>query len=346
LNFAGKLFDDQQQAANAILKSDNGVLSVPTAFGKTVIGIYILAARKVNTLILVHRRQLLDQWVERLSTFLDLDPNSFGKIHGGKRKITGFIDVALIQSLNRKGIVDDMVGEYGQLIVDECHHMSARSFEIVARQCKAKYVVGLSATVVRKDGQHPIVFMNCGAVRHRVTEKWIAKKRPFNHKAIIRYTKYKPSPAISDTELPKIHEIYSDLIADTGRNELIVNDAIKIVDSGRSPLILTERRDHLEMLYWMLSDKVQHVFAFKGGMGKKQREALFAELKSVKQDEERVLVATGKYLGEGFDDARLDTLLLTLPVSWKGTLSQYAGRLHRDYYPPFRDLFFNKLKYQ
>jgi superfamily II DNA or RNA helicase len=332
VNFTGKLYEDQQQAANEILNQDTRVLSVPTAFGKTVIAIYILAARKVNTLILVHQRQLLDQWLERLSTFLDLDSKCFGKIHGGKREVTGFIDIALIQSMNRKGVVDDMVGEYGQLIVDECHHMSASSFEIVARQCKAKYVLGLSATTVRKDGHHPIVFMNCGAVRHRVSDKKTAEKRPFNHTVIVRHTEYKPSTSISETEAPKIHEIYSDLIADVRRNELIVNDAIKAVDSGRSPLILTERRDHLEMLYWMLSDKVQYVFALRGGTGKKQRQELFANIRAIKPDEERVLVATGKYLGEGFDDARLDTLLLTLPISWKGTLSQYAGRLHRLYY--------------
>ena len=221
---------------------------------------------------------------------------------------------------------------YGQLIVDECHHMSASSFEIVARQCKAKYVVGLSTTTVRKDGHHPIVFMNCGTVKHRVSDKKTAEKRPFNHTVISRPTEYKPSTSISETEAPMIHEIYSDLIADVGRNELIVNDTIKAVDSGRSPLILTERRDHLEMLYWMLYDKVQYVFALRGGMGKKQRQELFANMRAVKPDEERVLVATGKYLGEGFDDARLDTLFLTLPISWKGTLAQYAGRLHRLYY--------------
>ena len=332
VQFYGELREEQNKAVNKILRHETGVLSVPTAFGKTVVAIYTMVMRKINTLILVHRKQLLDQWVEKLSVFLNINPKDIGQISGGKRRVTGFIDVALVQSLSKKGVVDDIVGEYGQLIVDECHHMSARSFEIVARQCKAKFVLGLSATVIRKDGHHPIVFMNCGPVRHRVTDKQTAKERPFNHKVIIRHTGYEPSTTVSGNESPKIHEIYSDLIADTERNDLIVNDAINAVDSGRSPLILTERRDHLERLYWMLSDKVQHVFALRGGMGKRQREELFANIRSVNQNEERVLVATGKYLGEGFDDARLDTLLLTLPVSWKGTLSQYAGRLHRNYY--------------
>jgi superfamily II DNA or RNA helicase len=210
--------------------------------------------------------------------------------------------------------------------------MSARSFEIVARQSKAKYVTGLSATTVRKDGHHPIIFMNCGVVRHRVTDKKTAEKRPFNHTVIVRHTEFKPSTEISENNSPMIHEIYSALISDNERNGLIVDDVIKAVDSGRSPLILTERRDHLEYLYCMLSDKVQNVFAFKGGMRKKQRNELFDSIKTIKNDEERVLVATGKYLGEGFDDARLDTLFLTLPISWKGTLAQYAGRLHRLYY--------------
>jgi superfamily II DNA or RNA helicase len=332
VGFSGKLYEDQQKAANDVLSHDTGVLSVPTAFGKTVIAIYILAARRVNTLILVHRRQLLDQWLERLSTFLKLDSKCFGQIYGGKRKLTGFIDIALIQSLNRKGTVDDVVGEYGQIIVDECHHMSARSFEIVARQSKAKYVTGLSATTVRKDGHHPIIFMNCGVVRHRVTDKKSAENRPFSHTVIVRHTEFKPPTEISEKDSPMIHEIYSALISNNERNGLIVDDVIKAVDNGRSPLILTERRDHLEYLYCMLSDKVQNVFALKGGMGKKQIKELFESIKTIKNDEERVLVATGKYLGEGFDDARLDTLFLTLPISWKGTLAQYAGRLHRLYY--------------
>ena len=331
VNFFGTLNTDQEKAVTAISCHDTGVLAASTAFGKTVVATYLIALRKANTLILVHRKQLLDQWVDSLSFFLNIDPKEIGQISGDKRKTTGSIDVALIQSLNKKSVVDDIVGEYGHLIVDECHHISARSFEIVARQCKAKFVTGLSATVVRKDGHHPIIFMNCGPVRYRVSDRQQAEKRPFNHKVIVRPTEISISSNSVEKDSLAIHKIYSTLVSDNSRNDLIVNDVIKAVDSGRSPLILTERREHLELLNAILSDKVEHVFAFKGGMGKKQRKALLEKMNEVKSDEERILIATGKYLGEGFDDARLDTLFLTLPISWKGTLAQYAGRLHRLY---------------
>ncbi len=331
VDFHGKLEKRQDEAAIEMLQHETGVLSVPTGFGKTVIAIYMLAKRSVNSLILVHRKELQEQWVDRLSFFLNIDSGQIGRIGGGRKKPKGFIDVALIQSLNRKGLVNDIVENYGHLIVDECHHLSAFSFERVARECKAKYVTGLSATPTRKDGHHPIIFMTCGPIRHRVSEKNVATTRPFKHKVIVRNTAYVAAKELVDKESLMIHEIYADLISNHNRNDQIVEDVIRAIDNGRSPLVLTERRDHHELLYGMLSDKVQHIFALKGGMGKKQRKALFDSMHAVKPNEERVLVATGKYLGEGFDDARLDTLFLTLPISWKGTLIQYAGRLHRLY---------------
>ena len=154
--FIGELRPEQQVAADALLGHDTGVLAASTAFGKTVVAAYLIAKRSVNTLIMVHLKELLYQWIARLNTFLDVSVDDIGQFGGGKRKPTGIIDVATIQSLGRKGVVDDIVAKYGYLIVDECHHISARSFEIVARQCKAKYVTGLSATVTRKDGHHPI----------------------------------------------------------------------------------------------------------------------------------------------------------------------------------------------
>ncbi|MBL0700082.1 MAG: DEAD/DEAH box helicase [Desulfosarcina sp.] len=327
VKFIGRLRPEQEKAAEAMLHSDTGVLSASTAFGKTVIAAYLIAKRGVNTLILVHRIQLLDQWVARLSNFLEFDPKKIGQIGGGKRKPSGLIDVAIIQSISKKGTVDDIVGKYGYLVVDECHHISARSFEIAARQCKAKYVTGLSATVIRKDGHHPIIFMNCGPVRYKVDDRKQAEKRPFNHKVIVRSTNFQIPESLINKESLMIHELYAALIIDEKRNQMIVEDVVKAVNKGRIPVVLTERREHLEKLKSLLSLRVNNIFAMKGGIGKKQRKMLAEEMKAV--DDERIILATGRYLGEGFDDPGLDTLFLTLPVSWKGTVAQYAGRLHR-----------------
>ncbi|MCJ7570184.1 MAG: DEAD/DEAH box helicase [Anaerolineales bacterium] len=327
--FRGTLRPEQQKAADALLRHDTGVLSATTAFGKTVVAAYMIAERGVNTLVLVHRRQLLDQWVAHLQNFLELDPKEIGQIGGGKHKPTGVIDVAMIQSLSKKGVVNDIVGEYGYLVVDECHHISARSFEIVARQSKVKFVTGLSATVTRRDGHHPIIFMQCGPVRYRVDERKEAAIRPFIHKVIVRKTGFRLPEVLMDESTPAIHEVYAALVSDEGRNNMIVEDVLAVVSANRSPVLLTERREHLERLDERLSPLVRNLIVMKGGMGKKQRRLIAERIAGIPDDEERVILATGRYLGEGFDDARLDTLFLTLPVSWRGTLTQYAGRLHR-----------------
>jgi superfamily II DNA or RNA helicase len=329
MKFSGTLRAEQQAAADAMLAHDTGVLSASTAFGKTVIAAYLIAKRGVNTLVVVHRKQLLDQWLARLDSFLDSDDEQIGQIGGGKRKPTGIIDVAMIQSLSRKGVVDDIVADYGHLVVDECHHISARSFEIVARQCKSKFVAGLSATVVRKDGHHPIIFMNCGPIRHKVDDKRQARQRPFAHKVIVRKTAFNTDSSVEAAGYSAIHEIYASLINDDERNQMIVRDVLEAVSQKRFPVILTERKNHLEILKDMLSEKIGNVIVMKGGMGKKQRKAVLGDLERLNDDDEKVVLATGRYLGEGFDDDRLDTLFLTLPISWKGTISQYAGRLHR-----------------
>jgi len=327
--FQGTLRTEQQAAAQAMLRHDTGVLSATTAFGKTVIAAYLIAKRKVNTLVLVHRRQLLDQWVARLSTFLGIDPKDIGQTGGGKRKVSKTVDVALIQSLNKKGVVDDLVGEYGHLVVDECHHISARSFEIVARQCKARYVTGLSATVVRKDGHHPIIFMQCGQVRYRVDDRKQASARPFKHKVVTRKTAFHLPLALIKKTNATIQEVYAALICDKSRNNMIVEDVLEAVRAKRSPVLLTERIKHLHLLAELLFPHIHNVIILKGGMGQKERLFLSEKIANIKDKEERVIVATGRYLGEGFDDARLDSLFLALPVSWRGILAQYAGRLHR-----------------
>jgi len=331
VTFQGELRPEQKVAAVAMLAHETGVLSATTAFGKTVIAAWLIAQRGVNTLVLVHRRQLLEQWVERLSAFLGVPATAIGRIGGGRRKPSGLLDVAVIQSLVRKGVVDDRVGEYGHLIVDECHHLSAHSFEQVARRAKGRFIAGLSATVTRKDGHHPIIFMQCGPVRHRVSAKAQAAGRPFSHTVIVRPTVFQPVKPTDSDKRVEFHVLYDELLNDDARNRRICEDVIEAVRDGRSPLVLTERHEHLDRLASQLSGSVRHLLVLRGGMGRRQHQAVTDQLASIPCKEDRVLLATGRYIGEGFDDARLDTLFLTLPVSWRGTIAQYAGRLHRLY---------------
>jgi superfamily II DNA or RNA helicase/very-short-patch-repair endonuclease len=327
--FQGELRPEQLTAAQAMMAHDTGVLSATTAFGKTVIAAWLIARRGVNTLVLVHRRQLLDQWVERLSSFLGLPPKAIGRMGGGRRKLTGSLDVAVIQGLVRKGVVKDCVADYGHLVVDECHHLSAHSFEEVIRRAKAKFVTGLSATVARKDGHHPIIFMQCGPVRYRVNAKAQAAARPFEHTVLVRPTAFRTVATANPDVRIQFHDLYDELIADDERNRLICDEVMQALREERSPLILTERNEHLDCLASRLSPSVRHLVVLRGGGRPKQARTVLAEMAAIPENEERVLLATGRYIGEGFDDPRLDTLFLTLPVSWHGTIAQYVGRLHR-----------------
>jgi len=329
VTFHGELRPEQKTAADAILAHDTGILAATTAFGKTVIASWLIAQRGVNTLVVVHRRQLLEQWVARLSMFLGMPTKTIGRIGGGQRKPTGMLDVAVIQSLVRKGVVDDQVAEYGHLIVDECHHLSARSFEQVARQAKAQFVTGLSATVTRKDGHHPIIFMQCGPVQYCADAKRQAAARPFEHTVLVRPTAFHPLKAADPDARVQFHDLYDELVANEARNQLICEDVLKAVREGRSPIVLTERKEHLDRLSGRLSSEIQHLIVLRGGVGRKVLNTTTARLAAIPEDGERVLLATGRYIGEGFDDNRLDTLFLTLPVSWRGTIAQYVGRLHR-----------------
>ncbi|MDZ4121884.1 MAG: DEAD/DEAH box helicase family protein, partial [Candidatus Cloacimonadaceae bacterium] len=325
-SFLGKLSPQQLVAGNEMLKHNNGILSATTAFGKTVVAIWMIAQRQTNTLIVVHRRQLLEQWIERLKCFLkEPEPGQFG---AGQDKRTGKIDVAIIQSLYHKQKVKELVKNYGMVIVDECHHISAFSFEQVLKSVRARYVYGLTATPIRQDGHHPIVYMQCGPIRYVADAKSQLKHRPFSHKVIMRYTDFKYSIATDKAEI-KITEIYQALVDDPIRNNMILDDIISAIVAGRSPLILTERTAHVEFFQKKLAGFSKHVIALRGGMGRKQLKAVMERLRTIPDGDERVIIATGKYIGEGFDDSRLDTLFLTLPISWKGVLQQYAGRLHR-----------------
>jgi len=324
--FRGTLTPMQEQAAKALLAHDTGVLVAPPGVGKTVVGIYLVAARKRSTLILVHRRPLLDQWISQLALFLGIEPKDIGQIGAGRSKPNGRLDVAMVQSLVRKGSVSDLVTGYGQVIQDESHHCPAVSFERLLAEVKARYVVGLTATPQRRDGHHPILQMQLGPVRFAVDAKSQAARRPFDHRLVVRETGFVSRGLPDDAG---IQDLYAALAADHRRNDLIFDDVVCALEEKRSPILLTERRDHLEHFADRLRLFTRHLIVLHGGMKAKERREVVARLAAIPDGEERLLMATGRYIGEGFDDARLDTLFLALPVSWKGTLIQYTGRLHR-----------------
>ncbi len=326
VRFHGQLTPLQERAAEALAAHETGVLSAPPGTGKTVVGAHLVARRARNTLVIVHRTQLVDQWRAQLGLFLDLKPAAIGRIGGGRRKVTGALDVAMIQSLTRRGKVDDVVATYGHVIVDECHHVPAVSFERVMREVRARYVTGLTATPQRRDGHHPILTFQLGPIRHAVDPRRQAARHPFEHLLTVRETSFR----LDDPDgAPGIQEIYGRLASDEARNTLILDDVIRALEDGRSPIVLTERRDHLDFLAERLGRAARNLVVLRGGLGEKRRQAEMDKLSAVSGTEERLVLATGRFIGEGFDDARLDALFLTMPVAWKGTLVQYAGRLHR-----------------
>lgn len=331
LNFTGVLREDQEQAKNALLKKDTGVLAATTAFGKTVLAAAMIAERGVNTLILVHRRQLMNQWIERLTTFLNLDRKDIGCLGGGKRKLKGKVDIALLQSVVRKDSVDDRIADYGHIIVDECHHVSARNFELAVRRAKAKYILGLSATVTRKDGHHPIIFMQCGPVRHRVEAGQHSATNQLTRQVIVRPTSFVYHQAMEEEEARiTFTRLVDQLIRDTCRNRLLCGDITTAINGGAVPLVLTERTEHLDILAELLTGNNIETISIKGGMSRKDSVQAFTRIAETGQTgQPRAILATGRFVGEGFDLPELDTLFITLPVSWKGTVAQYVGRLHR-----------------
>ncbi|MHA6879371.1 TOTE conflict system archaeo-eukaryotic primase domain-containing protein [Ralstonia pseudosolanacearum] len=324
VTFVGTLRLDQEAAVSAMLHHDAGVLCAPTAFGKTVTAAAMIARRGVNTLVLVHRTELLKQWQERLQAFLGVGKGAVGSIGGGKAKPTGKIDIAVMQSVSRQGEVNPLVEHYGQVIVDECHHVGAVSFDAILKRAKAKYVLGLTATPIRRDGQQPIIFMQCGPIRYTAATPIGS---PHDLKVVSR-------SHITRIDLPPdagIQDVFRCLANDLGRTAAIAAEVRNAFERGRKVLVLTERTEHLDVIRAALEGQVPAPFVLHGRMSKKQRAALIAKVDALPPDAPRVLLATGKLVGEGFDHPPLDTLVLAMPVSWKGTLQQYAGRLHREH---------------
>ena len=322
--FAGTLRLDQEAAVAGMLHHDTGVLCAPTAFGKTVTAAAMIARRGVNTLVLVHRTELLKQWQERLQAFLGVGQGVVGTIGGGKAKPTGKIDIAVMQSLSRQGEVNPLVENYGQVIVDECHHVGAVSFDAILKRSKAKYVRGLTATPIRRDGQQPIIFMQCGPIRYTAAKPVGA---PHDLEVL-------PRSRFTRIDLPTdagIQDVFRHLANDRARTEAIADEVRDALGQGRKVLVLTERTEHLDAIKATLDGLEPAPFVLHGRMSRKQRAALVADLDALPPDAPRVLLSTGKLVGEGFNHPPLDTLVLAMPVSWKGTLQQYAGRLHREH---------------
>ena len=321
VEFHGKLNAAQQNAITQISLHDIGIFVAPPGSGKTVVGIYLLAQRRLSTLILVHRKPLLEQWHSRLMEFLNLPSEQIGCIGGGKDSRTGRIDVAMLQSLVRKGEVDPLVGEYGHVIVDECHHIPAFSVEQVLKHARARYVTGLTATPYRRDGHDPIITMQCGPVRCRSNAQDISFKR----RLICRET----GMLLPAHQQMSYHELLDQLASNEDRNQLIISDVVKVLQAHRAPIVLSERRDHVELLRVELAKHVKHLIVLHGGKSEKERGEIQRQLAEIPEDKTRVILATGAYAGEGFDDHRLDTLFLAMPISFKGKMEQYAGRILR-----------------
>lgn len=342
VSFKGKEREEQLDAINALLPHTNGVLHATTAFGKTVTAASMIARRKVNTLILVHTKALLDQWHERLTEFLDIDYtepdepkkrgrkksfSSVGCLDSSKNTLHGIVDIALMQSCLDDGEVKPFVQDYGMVIVDECHHVSSVTFEKVMKCVRAQYVYGLTATPIRKDGHQPIIFMQCGPIRFSADAKSQIEKQTFKRYLIPRFTSFRSLCEDKKYFTPIRREIAEDEV----RNRLIVEDVKKALDKGRTPILLADLTSHVDILARMLTPYCKNVVRLTGTGTAKEKTAEIRRLQEIAESEPLVIVATGKYVGEGFDYPRLDTLFLVSPISWKGRLQQYAGRLHREY---------------
>ena len=329
--FNGKLNRKQEKAMNDLISHETGVLCATTGFGKTVIGAKIISELKTNTLVIVNRNNLLDQWKERLSYFLDINKKEIGQCGASKEILNGKLDVASFQSLFKKDNLEELIKNYGLVIVDECHHVAAFSFEKVLKAIRSKYVYGLTATPTRKDGWHKIIYMQCGDIRVRVSNKELKQNKEMEHTVIVKKTNYKYIPNDEKDKI-LISEILNDMCHNVFRNSMIIEDIKKCIAEGRIPIVLTERVEHLKILKEGLDELNIPIVIYKGNMGKKKTKEIHDIIKEADENNKpRIILATSSSIGEGFDDSRLDTLFLSMPVSWKGRIIQYVGRLHREH---------------
>ena len=262
---------------------------------------------------------------ERLASFLGLKPAEIGVIGAGRRKPNGRLDIAVMQSLVHKGEISDLVHGYSQIVVDECHHLSAFSFESLLLKAPARYVLGLTATPVRRDGHQPIIFMQCGPIRHTAR----ANTAGTTERTVVAVDAPGLKPVAPETTIQQVLTLVS---RSDARNAAIVGQAVAARAEGRHVLLLTERTEHLERLRTMLGAQAGEPIVLHGRLGRREREARLAQLQEADPSGQAlppIVMATGRLIGEGFDHAPLNTLILAMPIAWKGTLQQYAGRLHR-----------------
>ena len=342
VSFNGILRPEQHDAVEALTRHISGILFAVPGFGKTVIGAALIAEKKVNTLILVHTKALLAQWQKSLSEFLSTGfrPTievkgrgrrkhfkQFGALSSTENSLNGKIDIAQLQSCISDNEVKSFVREYGMVIVDECHHAPAVNFERVLKEVKAKYVYGLTATPIRKDGHQPIIFMQCGEIRYSSDAKTRQVQQDFSRILVPRFTSLRPL----NSDGKDYNQSIAELLASEHRNKLIIEDIAANLAEGRTPLVLTARTSHVDILVEECRKICPNVIRLVGNDSAKAKRETLTALGAVPNDTPLVVVATGKYVGEGFDLPRLDTLMLALPVSWKGLITQYTGRLHRDF---------------
>lgn len=351
VSFTGELRDNQQMAVHAMRSHDCGILSAATAFGKTVVCSSIIAEQKVSTLILLESSALIEQWQNALERFLKFgeEPPEYetksgrkkrrksvvGIIHGAKDTSTGIVDIAMAGSLCKKGEFHPRLREYGMVLVDECHHSASDTLRSVLQEVHARHVYGVTATPFRGDGLEKINEMLLGPVRFQYSAKEKAAEQEIGHYVVPRFTR---------TVLPfgqeKVHvtKAYERLRENESRNAMIAADVKKALENGRTPLILTRFTNQAAALHALLRPFAQNSFLLTGEMPKKERDKAMRAMVNVPPEDSLILVATGQLVGEGFDFPRLDTLFLATPVSWKGVVEQYAGRIHRDY-PGKKDVF-------
>ena len=341
--FNGDLRTEQDLAADRMLQHDHGVLSATTAFGKTVVCSYLISQRKVSTLILLHSKDLIEQWVEELNKFLIIKEKPpiyktktgkekrrdivIGVLKGNKNKLTGIVDVAMIGSMYSKGKFNDFINSYGLVIMDECHHCGSNTSIEVMQRVNSRYVYGVSATPKRGDNLEKIVYMLLGPIRHSYTAKERAKEQGLGYYVYPRFTR-----VIDTNETGNdISAAYNLISKNKLRNEMIVNDTRQVIADRRTPLILTRYKEHAKNLFDVLSGAADYVFLLYGDNSDRENSEIRKKLKEVLCEKSIILIATGQKIGEGFDFPRLDTLMLAAPVSFDGRLEQYVGRLHRDY---------------